>query len=120
VREADGGQRGTEAVHERHVVEADDGDVVWAAHAELVEGGVAAHREHVVGDHDGGEAVGGGEQFPAAAVPLLHRVGGGVNDPGLGYLELVGGHAGVEAAQPRRPGGGVLRPGDVTDPLVTE
>ena len=62
----------------------------------------------------------GGEQFPAAAQPLLQGVAGRVHDLGLPRGQLVRGHASAETAEPLGARRDVLRAGDVADPGVPE
>jgi hypothetical protein len=116
VRKAHRGKRRPEAVDERHVVEADYGDVVWALAAGVVNRGVTPDGQHVVGGCHRGDITVRGEQFPAAARAFLHGVPGGVRDQVLIYLEPAGRHPIPEAAQPPDAGGGLLRTRDVCYP----
>jgi hypothetical protein len=120
VREAHRRQRRPEPVDERHVVEADHGDVVRALAAGFVKRGVTADGQHVVRGGHRGDVTVRGEEFPAAARAFLHGVLGGVRDQALIDLEAVGRHPVPESAQPADAGGGLLRTRDVRYPGVAE
>src|SRR5215469_4423391 len=122
VRERDRGERRPQHVDERHVIEADDGDVRRAAEASLIQRLVAADGQHVVaGGHCGTAAAGAaGQDLPRAAVSLLDGERAGECDPARRYLQAGAGHRGPEAAVPGEPGGDVLRPGDAGDSAMAE
>jgi hypothetical protein len=120
VREAHRRKRRPEAVHERHVVEADHGDVVRALPAGFVKRGVTPDGQHVVGRGHRGDITVRGEQLSAAPRALLHGVPGRVRDQVLIYLEPVGRHPVPESAQPPDAGGGLLRTCDVRYPGMAE
>jgi len=120
VRKAHRRKRRPEAVDERHVVEADHGDVVRALAADFVERGVTPDGQHVVAGGHRGDITVRCEQFPATARAFLHGVPGGVGDQVLIYLEPVRRHPIPESAQPPDAGGGLLRTRDVRYPGMAE
>ena len=120
VRDPNGRERRLEAVDERHVVVADDRDVIGAAQAALLERVVAPEREQVVAGHDRGEVAPAVEQLAAAARALGFGEHLAEHDQAGVDLEPARAHRVDEPLVARPSGVQRLRAGEVGDPLMAE